>query len=577
LDKNNREYNYIIPEIKNWPIFTLSRDRQEFIEKLTDYTVNRIKKTAKDKLSEDLAKVIYQERTRVKENPWKVDPPHEIDFWNRLRKKLVKRSLDVEEAEADADKNNEEILRTIVNRYSEEIAGNFKISTYKFARKFLTAGLNRLLNTASNRNFRRFYSARYKLRERLILHGDIDLLRSVGKDSTMVIVPTHYSNLDSVMLGWAIDSIGLPAVSYGAGLNLFNNPLMAYYFNRLGAYKLDRRKKNSIYLDTLKSFSTLTIERGTNSLFFPGGTRERTGQIEKKLKMGLLGTVTEAQRSLYEDGTNKKVVVVPLVIGYNFVLEAESLINDHLKREGKELYISESDNFSFLKTIHFLWKFFAGSSEIQISFGKPIDVLGNFVDKNSNSIDERGNIIDLKEYFISNGTVSENLQRDMEYTKILADKIVDRFHVENIVLSSHLVAFTAFNIIKSSNSNKDLFRLMRIPDEETLIEKEVLEAAVIDVLKILNTLKDEGKLQLSVTVSHGNVKKIIDLGINNMEIYHAFAPLQRNENGHYISPNLKLLYYYHNRMLGYSVEENIRWANYQILETPEKPIAQPTT
>jgi len=568
LASNNREYNYIIPEIKDWPIYTLSRDRQEFIEKLTDFTVNRVQKTAKEKVSEELAKAIYQERTRVKENPWKVDPPHEIDFWNRLRKKLLKKSFDSEEAEAF--KNNEEILRTIVSRYAEEIAGNFKISTYKFARRFLTAALNRLLNTASNRNFKRFYSARYKLRERLQLHGDFELLRSVGRECTMVIVPTHYSNLDSVMLGWAIDSIGLPAVSYGAGLNLFNNPLMAYYFNRLGAYKLDRRKKNNIYLSTLKAFSTLTIKRGTNTLFFPGGTRERTGQIEKKLKMGLLGTVTEAQRSLFEQGIDKKVVVVPLVIGYNFVLEAESLINGYLKRTGKELYVSESGNFSFWKTVHFFWKFFSGSSEIQISFGKPIDVLGNFVDKDSNSIDERGNVIDLKEYFVSSGKVSENLQRDMEYTKILADKIVERFHVENIVLCSHLVAFTAFNIIKSRNSSIDLFRLMRIPEEETQIKMEVLREAVSDVMQILNILKEEGKLQLSDTISTDNVKKIIDMGINNMEIYHASPPLHR-ENGDYFSPNLKLLYYYHNRMLGYSAEENIRWAKYN---EPKKPVVK---
>jgi len=560
LESNNREYNYIIPEIKDWPIYTLSRERQEFIQKLTDFTVNRVQKTSKDKLSEDLAKAIYLERTRVKENAWKVDPPHEIDFWNRLRKKLLGKSFDGEEAEMAA--NNEEILRTIVRRYSEEIAGNFKISTYKFARRFLTTGLNRLLNTASNRNFRRFYSARYKLRERLKIHGDIDLLRSVGDKCTLVIVPTHYSNLDSVMLGWAIDSIGLPAVSYGAGLNLFNNPLMAYYFNRLGAYKLDRRKKNNIYLSTLKAFSNLTIQRGTNTLFFPGGTRERTGQIEKKLKMGLLGTVTEAQRSLYEQGEDKKVVVVPLVIGYNFVLEAESLINGYLKRTGKELYVSESSNVSFWKTVHFLWKFFSGASEIQISFGKPIDVLGNFVDKDANSIDEHGNSINLKEYFISNGEVSENLQRDSEYTKILADKIVERFHIENIVLSSHLVAFTAFNIIKSRHSDLDLYRLMRLPEDETRIDKMVLREAVSEVIKVLTTLKEEGKLQLSEAISSRNVKKIIDLGIRNMGIYHVNAPLQRNEDEYYTSMNIKLLYYYHNRMNGYSAEQNVRWSNY---------------
>ena len=61
---------------------------------------------------------------------------------------------------------------------------------------------------------------------------------------TVIIVPTHFSNLDSILIGYAIDGImGLPAFHYGAGLNLYDLELVAYFINRLGAYKVDRRKK----------------------------------------------------------------------------------------------------------------------------------------------------------------------------------------------------------------------------------------------------------------------------------------------------------------------------------------------
>ena len=111
------------------------------------------------------------------------------------------------------------------------------------------------------------------------------------------------------------------AFVYGAGLNLFGIRALAYFMNKLGAYKVDRRKKNLPYLETLKTYSTLAMTNGCNSLFFPGGTRSRSGAIEDKLKLGLLGTAMEAQRLNYlNNGAEaKKIFVVPVVFGYNFV------------------------------------------------------------------------------------------------------------------------------------------------------------------------------------------------------------------------------------------------------------------
>ena len=438
----------------------------------------------------------------------------------------------------------------------------FKTSTYQFARRFLTAGLNRLLNTASNRNFKRIFSARYKLRERLKIHGELELIRNLTTKGNIILVPTHFSNLDSIMLGWAADSIGLPAFSYGAGLNLFNTGILAYFMNRLGAYKLDRRKKNSIYLETLKAFSNLSVQRGVQTLFFPGGTRERSGSIEKKLKMGLLGTVTEAQRSLYQEGKNDKIYIVPIVIGYNFVLEAESLIADHLKRTGKELYVSERSGTNIWGILKFLWKFFSASSEIQLAFGKPFDVLGNFVNEKGESFDCRGNVVCLKEYFQSDGMITTNLQRDMEYTKILADRIVERFHKENIVLSSHIVAFTAFNILKARNSNLDLYGVLRLPQEDRIILEADFFKAVQALLDLLEIMAAEGRLKTTETIQRRDLKQIVKVGIGNMGIYHPKAPLTFDYEGNLYSEHMQLLFYYHNRLTGYDLAKKIRWSEF---------------
>ena len=123
-------------------------------------------------------------------------------------------------------------------------------------------------------------------------------LRKLSKDHTLIYTPTHLSNLDSPLVGYALSEIDLPPVIYGAGLNLFSNPVMAFFMSRLGAYTVDRRKKNQLYKDILKDYSTEAIVRGCHSLFYPGGTRSRSGKIESHLKKGLLGTALEAWQDL---------------------------------------------------------------------------------------------------------------------------------------------------------------------------------------------------------------------------------------------------------------------------------------
>ena len=169
--------------------------------------------------------------------------------------------------------------------------------------------------------------------------------------------------------------------------------------NRLGAYKVDRRKKNLLYLETLKMYSELSLRKGCNGLFFPGGTRSRSGMLEKRVKLGLLGTALQAQRmNFVEDGDEaKKIFVVPVTINYNFVLEAQSLIDQHLKISGQAQYFVENDDFSTSsKMLRFIYKFFTASSEMAVRFGTPMDLFGNRVDEEGNSFDPHGNEVDIK-------------------------------------------------------------------------------------------------------------------------------------------------------------------------------------
>lgn len=556
-------YPHVIPEIEDWPIYKLSEDRKNFVAEIDGLTHKRLTTKYGEKLADVLARTIYMERIRVKEEPWKVDPPNEKVFWKRIQRKLVKNSLS--STPESAQQKNEEILQRIIHRYSEEIVGTFKIKTFLFARKFLTMFFNRLLNTAAGRNIHRIFGTRHRLQDKLLVRGEIDQVRKLIKKGTVVIVPTHFSNLDSILIGYAMDAFaGLPSFSYGAGLNLYNTGYTAYFMNRLGAYRVDRRKKNPVYLECLKAMSSLSIQRGVNSLFFPGGTRSREGNLEKRLKLGLLSTVIEAQRTIYENGKDQKVFVVPLVLSYHFVLEAKYLIEQHLRRTGKERYMRTKDEFySIRKNLKFLWQFFSATSEITLSFGKPLDVLGNFVDENGVSYDAHGKVIEVRDYFVGEAGVKENRQRESEYTRLLADKLVKRFHAENIVLSSHLVAYAAFKILDRQNYRLDLYGILRLPPDDYRFPKEVLLDVLDQLKKALFEMEKEGKIKLSEEIYFDN-EALLENGISKMGIYHTSKPLTYDKKGHIVSESFHLLFYYHNRLENYDLQEFINWKSSEL-------------
>ncbi|MEY3050655.1 MAG: hypothetical protein RLY31_440 [Bacteroidota bacterium] len=575
MARKNRIYPHVLPDIADWPIHRLLRDRRNFVENIAQFTFQRLKKLYGAEWQDILARTIYLERIRIKEEPWKVDPPNEKAFWKKMATRLM--GPPAHRNGETAEEAAEQVLAILIRRYSEEIVGTFNIHTFLFARRFLTLFFNRLLNTAAGRNIKRVFGRRYKVNDRLLARGDIDTIRSLFTKGTVIMVPTHSSNLDSILIGYVLDTIvGLPSFSYGAGLNLYNTGYTAYFMNRLGAYRVDRRKKNPIYLENLKAMSNLSIQRGTNSLFFPGGTRSRSGSLENKLKMGLLGTAVEAQRAIFQQNRTDKVFIVPLVLSYHVVLEAKYLVEQHLQQTGKERYIRSKDDFySLRKILKFGWNFFSQPSEITLSFGKPMDVLGNFVDGEGNSLDQFGRTVDLRDYFRSTDRdITENLQRESQYTIMLAERIADRYRRENIVLTSHVVAFAAFKMLQRTNSGLDLFGILRLPPDDLLLPIHAMLQLTAQLVSALQSLEANGELKLAPALSD-DTERIVRDGIRKLGVYHVAKPLIFNKKGDITSQDLKLLFFYHNRLDAYPLDRFIDWQAIQALPADDLPNPSP--
>jgi len=560
-DYIKHKYAPILPSKDEWPVVKLSKGRKEFIKKVANASKNRIIEQTggnMDILKEELETTLYREKLRIKQNPWAIDPEDEFEFWNKVKSALVQLSAESSITKPQKKKKYIEILDDITMRYAEEIASNFQHTHYKLTRSVVTFGFARLLNAARVKGIKSIFSNQFSLQDKIQIIGETEQLRNLASKGTIVMVPTHFSNLDSILIGWIISVLGLPPFIYGAGLNLFNIQIFAYFMNSLGAYKVDRRKKNLIYLETLKNYSSESIQFGVHSLFFPGGTRSRSGKIESKLKLGLLSTAVEAQRANYQKGqqdSGGKIFIVPVTINYHFVLEAPSLIKEHLSITGQERYYQESDEFSTsYKISKFLVKFFTKGSDISVSIGKAMDVLGNYVDTEGRSLDKNGRIIETRDYFISNGIVSEDTQREEEYTNQLGRRIVEEFHIINRVFSSHLVAFTAFQIIKKQNRKLDLFNLLRLPEEDIAIPYKFFKEECQRVLDRIMEIREEGKVHVAPHLKW-EIDSIIEHGLNNLGMYHAKRPLVMTKEGNIETQDLNLLYFYHNRLDGYGLEK----------------------
>jgi glycerol-3-phosphate O-acyltransferase len=555
----NRKYKPILEGIPDWPVYKLSKNRKEFTEEVAQKSFERVKelRPSTKQLIDELEATVYREQQRMKRNRWRVDPEDEPRFWASVKDDLL--HLAGKTADEQEEKANE-LLKRIVLRYADEIAGNFKPSQYRLTREIIKFWFARLLNGARVKKFGAFWRNRYTLRDKIHIVGKVKQLRKLARKGTIVMVPTHFSNLDSILIGWVIHSLGLPAFIYGAGLNLFNIKIFAYFMNSLGAYKVDRRKKNMPYLETLKLYSTVALQKGAHSLFFPGGTRSRSGALEKQLKLGLLSSTIEAQRNLYLEAKPgeevRKIFIVPVTLNYHFVLEAPDLIEDYLSSKGQDRYLPEQDRYGSWQLIQFMFKFFTKGSSISVSIGQGLDIMGNYVDDEGNSTDAHGRPLDTRDYFISNGQLSADRQREDEYTRMLSQKIVGEYHRINRVFASHLVAYVAFVMWQKKYPKLDLFGLLRLPEEDQSLPYEEFRDTCKRVRKQIYRLKIGNKVNIASHLK-GDIDDVIKRGLYNVGIFHLKRPLLRNRDGNVITRDFNVLYYYHNRLVGYELDKFI--------------------
>jgi glycerol-3-phosphate O-acyltransferase len=516
------------------PIFGFNAAKPAIVSEV----IRRVCEQTRDPLHA-LNEAAYLESRRLRPD----DP--EREGWQRLAGRLGRMSQ--EELRA--------ALREHVERYAWDVAGNFDPRVYTFASRAMAPILGTLLSPRSAlRNAPKLRSLA-ALDDRIVVEGPTAHLRKLAEKGTLVFVPTHLSNLDSVVFGFALERSELPPATYGAGKNLFTNPVLSFFMHNLGAYRVDRRLRHALYKDVLKAYSCVLIERGYHSLFFPGGTRSRSGAVERKLKLGLAGTALEAFARTAQMGRPQNVYFVPSTINYLLTLEAESLIDDYLQEEGKARYLIESDDDESTRVgrvAAFAQKLLGLDASVVIRFGKPLDCFGNEVDEEGRSHDARGRLVDPLTYVLDrNDRPTVDPARDAQYTRELGEAICEAYKRDTVIMSTHLVATCAFSRLRQIVGKADVFAILNHKGH-VVVPRSELTADVGRLRDRARELVAKGELRLGAVVESDTPEGILNRALRAFAGYHTQEVLGARGRD-LVLTDTRLLFYYQNRLAAHGL------------------------
>lgn len=168
-------------------------------------------------------------------------------------------------------------------------------------------GMELLFNWAFHRIYR---GIEYDMR-------DIARLRVASREGTLVLLPSHKSHIDYLILSYIFNEQNLPLPRIAAGDNLNFMPV-GPFLRRGGAFFIRRSfQGDKLYATVVDGYVRRLIRDGTTIELFLEGGRSRTGKLLAP-KFGLLSMVVDAALAVPQ----QRVHFVPVSIGYERVIEA---------------------------------------------------------------------------------------------------------------------------------------------------------------------------------------------------------------------------------------------------------------
>lgn len=152
-------------------------------------------------------------------------------------------------------------------------------------------------------------------------------VREAAKDGTLVLLPSHKSHVDYIILTRLFFRSNLPVPLVAAGDNLAFFPL-GPVIRRAGAFFIRRSfKGDRLYGAVVNAYMRRLLLDGWTLEFFLEGGRSRTGKLLPP-KLGLLSIVVDAVLGSEAEPTSRKIYFVPISIGYERLVEERAYVRE---------------------------------------------------------------------------------------------------------------------------------------------------------------------------------------------------------------------------------------------------------
>ncbi|HEY2775481.1 MAG TPA: glycerol-3-phosphate 1-O-acyltransferase [Candidatus Binatia bacterium] len=189
----------------------------------------------------------------------------------------------------------------------------------------------------------------------------LERIYAIAQRYPVVFLPSHKSNLDHLVLQYALHENGHPPNHTAGGINMNFFPV-GPLMRRAGVFFIRRTfKDNPTYKFVLHHYIDYLIEKRFTLEWYLEGGRSRSGKLLPP-RLGLLAYVVDA----WQRGKSEDVVLLPVSIAYDQIQDVGEYVAEQ-KGGGKE-----KESFSwFLKVVRRLSRRYG---DIHIRFGEPVSL-----------------------------------------------------------------------------------------------------------------------------------------------------------------------------------------------------------
>lgn len=244
-----------------------------------------------------------------------------------------------------------EVAQAKVNGYAREIVPSFNAYVYFRVGYWIARRIARLI---------------YRVR---VGFHDKDRLASVNPDATVVFVMNHRSNMDYILIAFL--AAEKTALSYAVGEWARIWPLQTLV-RAMGAFFVRRGSGNALYRRVLERYVQMATRAGVCQAVFPEGGLTRDGTL-REAKLGFLNYMLRD----YHPGADRDIVLIPVGINYDRVIEDRSLLRKLDQNAEKR-----STGFVIKTSLRFLFRQLTLSRRdrlrrfgyASVNFGEPLSI-----------------------------------------------------------------------------------------------------------------------------------------------------------------------------------------------------------